>query len=210
MSVDKRFALNCLLFATVFALICGVAYIPIVAFNAYFGMSILGLAFWLRNAVKSVATAERPMMRFAFAQAILGTLVFQIASLTGFLMNAPWEDPTARDAVFALFVAGSIALVANLLMQVRRLPQIRSPRSIAAGLAATAIVIASLLWAVREYNAFYLLYVLWIAQFAVGINRLATGGNTRFFAVLSLLVALIGASVFLVAVNPFNVRVWDP
>lgn len=78
------------------------------------------------------------------------------------------------------------------------------------GLAATIIVIASLLWAVREFHAFYLLYALWIAQFAVGINRLATGGNARLFAALSLLVALIGASVFLVAVNPFNVQVWDP
>ena len=210
MSVDKRFALNCLLYATVLALICGAFYTPIAAFNAFRGMSILGLAFWLRNAVKSVATAERPLMRFAFAQAIIGTLVFQIASSARILMSVPWDNPTARDVVFALFVAGSIALVANLLMHVRRLSQIRSPRSIAAGLAATAIVIASLLWAVREYYAFCLLYALWIAQFAVGINRLATGENTRFFAALSLLVALIGASVFLVAVNPFNVRVWDP
>lgn len=210
MSVDKRFALNCLLFATVLALICGVAYIPIAAFSAFFGMSILGLAFWLRNAVKSATAAERPLMRFAFAQAIIGTLAFQLAVFIGFSTSETWRRQDVDNAMFALFVAGSIALVANLLMQVRRLPRIRSLRSIAAGLAATTIVIASLLWAVREFHAFYLLYVLWIAQFAVGINRLATGGNARFFAALSLLIALIGASVFLVAVNPFNVQVWDP
>ncbi len=210
MSVDKRFALNCLLLTTIPVLIYGVAYIPIGAFNAYFAMSILGLAFSLRNAVKSVTAAERPLRRFAFAQAILGALAFQIAFFTGYLMSDTWDDPAARAAVFALFVAGSIALAANLLLSVGRVPSLRSPRSIAAALAATFIVIAALLWATREYSAFYLLYVLWIAQFAVGINRLAEGGNLRLFAVLALLFALIGASVFLAVVNPFNVDVWDP
>lgn len=210
MSVDKRFALNCLLLTTVPALIYGVAYIPIAAFNAFFGASILGLAFSLRNAVKSVTAAERPLKRFGFAQAILGALAFQIAFFTGYLMSDTWDDPAARAAVFALFVAGSIALAANLLLSVRRIPSLRSPRSIAAALASTVIVIAALLWAVREYYAFCLLYVLWIAQFAAGINRLAEGGNLRFFAVLSLLFALMGASVFLAVVNPFNADVWDP
>ena len=173
MSVDKRFALNCLLFATVLAMICGAASIPIDAFTAFFGMSILGLAFSFRKAVKSVAAAERPLRRFALAQAILGTLAFQIAFVVGFLISPVWDDPTARGAVFAVFVAGSIALAVNLLMHIRRVPALRSGRAGAAGLAATAVVIAALLWAVREWYAFYLLYVLWIAQFAVGINRLA-------------------------------------
>ena len=210
MSVDKRFALNCLLFATVLALICGAASIPIAAFTAFFGMSILGLVFSLRKAVKSATAAERPLKRFALAQAILGTLAFQIAFVAGFLISPVWDDPTARGAIFAVFVAGSIALAANLLMHVRRVPALRSRRAGAAGLAATGVVIAALLWAVREWYAFYLLYVLWIAQFAVGMNRLAEHGNARFLAALSLLLALMGLSVFLAFVNPFNVPRWDP
>lgn len=210
MSVDKRFALNCLLFATVLALICGVASIPVAAFTAFFGMSILGLAFSLWKAVKPATAAERPLKRFALAQAILGTLAFQIAIFIGFSTSETWREQSVLNAMFAVFVAGSIALAVNLLMHVRRVPALYSRRAGAAGLAATGVVIAALLWAVREYNASYLLHVLWIAQFAVGMNRLAEHGNARFLAVLSFLFALMGVSVFLAVVNPFNVPRWDP
>ncbi len=207
MGVEKRFVLNCLLFATVPVLLCGAFSIPIDAFIAFFGLSILGLILALRNAVKS-AHAEKPLRRFVFAQAILGTLAFQVYIVIGFLMSDTWGDQALRDTASAVFAAGSIALAVNLLIHIGRVAPLRSPRSLAAGLASTGVIVAALLWATLEYYAFFLLYVLWIAQFGVGVNRLATGGNARLFAALFLLFALAGLSIFLAVANPFNVR-WD-
>ena len=208
MGPSKMFALNCALAATIFAMICGSFAIPINSLYAFFGLSIAGLVLALRKAGRPVGDgggAETPLRRFLCTQAIVTALAFQVAVLITF-WNEVWDD----QAWPPLFAIGAIALAVNLLLRIGSVARLRSPRQTIAALAFTGAAAAALLWAAREYYSFFLLYVLWIAQLGIGINRLASAGRRRYFAALSILFALMGLSIFLAVVNPFDIPPWDP
>ena len=95
-----------------------------------------------------------------------------------------------------------------MLLRIGSVARLRSPRQTIAALAFTGAAAAALLWAIREYYAFYLLYILGLTQLGIGINRLASAGWCRYFAALSILFALMGLSVFLAVVNPFDIPPW--
>lgn len=208
MGPSRAFALNCALAATVFALICGSFALPRNSLYVFFGLSIAGLVLALRKAGMPPPAAgdgsRTPLRRLLFTQAIVTALAFEVALLIGF-WNEVWDD----QAWPPLFAIGAIALAVNLLLRIGSVARLRSPRQTIAALAFTGAAGAALLWAVREYYSFYLMYILWLAQLGIGVNRLASAGQRRYYAALSILFALIGLSIFLGVVNPFNIPPWD-
>ena len=207
MGPSKMFALNCALAATIFTMICGIAALPINSLYAFYGLSIAGLVLALRKAGRPAAAGgwwETPLRRFLFTQAIVAALAFQVASAIGF-SNRVWDD----QAWPPLFAIGATALAVNFLLRIGSVARLRSPRQTITTLAFTGAAAAALLWAIREYYAFYLLYVLWLTQLGIGINRLASAGRRRYFAAMSILFALMGLSTFLVIFNPFNIPPWE-
>ena len=207
MGPSRMFALNCALAATVVALICGSPFLPINTVYAFFGLSMAGLVLALRKAGRTAGGeggAESPLRRFLFTQAVVAALAFQVAMVITF-WNVVWDD----QAWPPLFAIGATALAVNLLLRIGSVARLRSPRRTIAALAFTGAAAAALLWAVREYYAFYLIYVLWLAQLGVGINRLASAGRRRYVAAMSILFALMGLSAFLVVFNPFNIPPWE-
>ena len=208
MGPSKTFALNCALAAAIFTMICGIAALPINSLYAFYGLSIAGLVLALRKAGRTPPAgggAETPLRRFLFTQAIVTALAFQVASAVGF-SNRVWDD----QAWPPLFAIGATALAVNFLLRIGSVARLRSPRQTIAALAFTVAAAAALLWAAREYYSYLLLYVLWLTQLGIGINRLASAGRRRYFAALSILFALMGLSVFLAVVNPFDAPRWDP
>ena len=207
MGPSKMFALNCALAATTFTMICGSFALPINSLYAFFGLSIAGLVLALRKAGRLAGDrggAETPLRRFLFTQAIVTALAFQVALAIRF-SNRVWDD----QAWPPLFAIGATALAVNFLLRIGSVARLRSPRQTMAALVFTGATAAALLWAAREYYSYLLVYILWLAQLGIGINRLASAGRRRYFAALSILFVLMGLSVFLAVVNPFDIPPWE-
>ena len=158
MGPSRMFALNCALAAAVVALICGSPFLPINTVYAFFGLSMAGLVLALRKAGRTAGGeggAESPLRRFLFTQAVVAALAFQVAMVIT-VWNVVWDD----QAWPPLFALGATALAVNLLLRIGSVARLRSPRRTIAALAFTGAAAAALLWAVREYYAFYLIYIL--------------------------------------------------
>ena len=143
--------------------------------------------------------AEPPASRLASAQVILGAFIAQTATAIGY-ESAAFADGGLSDRVeLGVIGAGSAVFFAALMIQTKIAGASRA--ALASGLAAAFAAIAASWLGINGFGVMIcIVFFIWIAQFSIGVGKIAAVSSFRFTFAVFALTAWIALAVVVIAV----------
>lgn len=169
--------------------------------RAVYSCSLFALLASFGIAMKAAlaSDAEPSASRLASAQGILGAFIAQTATAIGYESAALADGGLSDRVELGVIGAGAAVLFAALMIQTKIADPSRAV--LASGLAATFAAIAASWLGINGFGVMIcVVFFIWIAQFSIGVGKIAAVSSFRFTFAVFALTAWITLAVIVVAV----------